>query len=72
MTTLKFLVRFNTHALEDNSDKPRSVYRVVEADTSSDARQVICDMRQNDEQVGGRYIGSVHQAEVYQRPTGQY
>jgi DNA-dependent RNA polymerase auxiliary subunit epsilon len=65
---LKFLVRFNTHANADWSDRPRSAYLVVEADTSDDAREVV----RAKEKHGVRWIGSVHQAEVYQRATGQF
>ena len=68
---IKFLVRFNTHALED-SDKLRSAYRVIEADTSSGASQVICDTQTDEDGlVGGLYIGVVPQAEGYQRGAGQ-
>lgn len=72
MSQLKFLVRYNTHEFADCSDKPRSAYRIVEADTNAEARDIVCAMRANNEQVGKRWIGAVHQAELYLRPTGTF
>jgi len=69
---MKFLVRFNTHQYPDCSDKPRSAYVVVDADTNAEARQIVCDKRNNEEKHGKRYIGLVFDAEIHLRPSGTF
>ena len=60
----KFRVAYLTHKYIDCSDKPRLAYRLVEADTSDEAREIVRAM----DKAGSRYIGMIHQAEVYSTP----
>ena len=62
---LRFRVTYLTHAYIDRSDKPRLAYRIVDADTNDEAREIVRAM----DKVGSRYIGMIHQVEVYQGPT---
>ena len=55
-----------THAYIDCSDKPPLAYRIVEASTSDEAREIVRAM----DKIGSRYVGMIHQAEVYSTPTG--
>ena len=64
---IKFMVQFNTHGNADWSDKARSAYLVVCADTSDEARELV----RSQEKHGKRWIGSIHQATVY-TPTGTH
>ena len=62
MSKLRFRVAYLTHAYGDRSDTPRLAYRIVDADTSDEAREIVQAM----DKAGSRYIGMIHQAEVYQ------
>lgn len=66
MSKLRFRVAYLTHGYIDCSDKPRLAYRIVNADTSDEAREIVRAMGK----VGNRYIGMVHQAELYRGATG--
>jgi hypothetical protein len=66
MSKLKFRVAYLTHTYVDCSDRPRLAYRIVNADTSDEAREIVRAM----EKVGNRYIGMIHQAEVYAAAAG--
>ena len=65
MSKLRFRVAYLTHAYGDRSDTPRLAYRIVDADTSGEAREIVQAM----DKAGSRYIGMIHQAEVYQGPN---
>jgi hypothetical protein len=59
----KFTVFYNAHKYIDCSDAPKASHRIVKAENAEEARQILVDMRQNDQKVGQRYIGCIHHAE---------
>lgn len=59
----KFTVYYNAHKYIDCSDTARASKRIVKAENVEEARQILVDMRQNDQKVGQRYIGCIHHAE---------
>lgn len=59
----KFTVYYNSHQYIDCSDTARPSKRIVKAENADEARQILVDMRQNDQKIGQRYIGCIHHAE---------